>query len=79
MPRNWRLSSLLVMFLVGFTQPSPDRPTLSDAQAWFQSCRSWLNAQDGSQRENAPRSTISEPAGSASTMRFSAVGVILRR
>lgn len=78
MPRNWRLSSLLVMFLVGFTQPSPDRPTLSDAQAWFQSCRSWLNAQDGSQRENAPRSTISEPAGSASTMRFSAVGVILR-
>jgi hypothetical protein len=78
MPRNWRLSSLLVMFLAGFSQPSPDRPTLSDAQAWFQACRSWLNAQDGSQRESQARKPLSEPPGAASTMRFSAVGVILR-
>ena len=78
MPRNWRLSSLLVMFLAGFSQPSPDRPSLSDAAAWFQACRTWLNTQDGSQRESPANSSLPQPSGAAASMPFSAVGVILR-
>jgi hypothetical protein len=78
MPRNWRLSSVLVIFLAGFSQSPTDRPSLSDAQAWFHACRTWLDAQDGTQRETPSKSLISEPAGSAAEMRFSAVGVILR-
>jgi hypothetical protein len=78
MPRNWRLSSLLLIFLAGFSQTPLERPPLSDAQSWFQACRAWLDAQDGSKSEIASKSRISEPTGSAAAMRFSAVGVILR-
>jgi hypothetical protein len=78
MPRIRRLSSLLLLFLAGFSQAPPPRPSLSDAKAWFAACRSWLDAPGGLQQETAENRPLSEPEGAAGAMPFSAVGVILR-
>jgi hypothetical protein len=75
MARFRRLSTLLLIFLAGFSTAEAQRPGLAEARAWFEAARAWLDAQGGNTPKNPMETSLRAPSGD---LDFAAVGVLLR-